>query len=479
MRAVHPAARRPHPDRLSARAVSALLLLSTLAFMLSLVCGDAQARCIDEEAVEGTDGVSVAALGNRPGRDAASPSDPRGMLAGLVAEALVRSQALGAARLLAEAALQDVEEVRSTRRIQASAGGGVGPSVAQSGTVIETSAVQVRASLNASQLLYDGGRTDRLVEWRSQIAEAARYGHLSQQEQVAVSTVSLALERSRFRMQVQVYSQYARKMSCLVEALETIVKADRGRASELVQARKSQQQAELSMVQAQSQARQVEVQLRRFVGDGLPSIEGLGSVLLTVAPLEALQADVERSADLAQYQAQALAAQRYAAATEASTKPQVSWVIGGSKSVGAGGNIPASSNRAGSLQVGLQLSVPLMNPGVAYASEAARLRASAAQLQRVDALEARRFRVAEIFEQTQSAFERARRVGTVLRDSDEVRNFTLQQWQQLGRRSLFDVMGAEGDHYGLRVAYVNALHDGQQLNALLLSLGRGVTEWLR
>ena len=51
--------------------------------------------------------------------------------------------------------------------------------------------------------------------------------------------------------------------------------------------------------------------------------------------------------------------------------------------------------------------------------------------------------------------------------------------QQLGRRSLFDVMAAEADHFNLRVAYVNALTDGQQLNANLLSLGRGVSEWLR
>jgi outer membrane protein TolC len=100
-------------------------------------------------------------------------------------------------------------------------------------------------------------------------------------------------------------------------------------------------------------------------------------------------------------------------------------------------------------------------------------------MQRVDALEARRFRAAEVFEQTQSSFDRARRVGAVLRDSDQVRNFTLQQWQQLGRRSLFDVMSAEAEHYNLRVAYINALHDGQQLNANLLSLGRGVSEWLR
>jgi outer membrane protein TolC len=100
-------------------------------------------------------------------------------------------------------------------------------------------------------------------------------------------------------------------------------------------------------------------------------------------------------------------------------------------------------------------------------------------LQRDEALQARRWRVAELHEQTLSSFDRARRVGSVLRDSEQVRNFTLQQWQQLGRRSLFDVMGAEAEHYNLRIAYVNALHDGQQLNANLLSLGRGVTEWLR
>ena len=45
--------------------------------------------------------------------------------------------------------------------------------------------------------------------------------------------------------------------------------------------------------------------------------------------------------------------------------------------------------------------------------------------------------------------------------------------------SLFDVMGAEAEHYNLRINYVNALTDGQQLNANLLSLGRGVGEWLQ
>ena len=123
--------------------------------------------------------------------------------------------------------------------------------------------------------------------------------------------------------------------------------------------------------------------------------------------------------------------------------------------------------------------ISLPATGVAPAAEAARKRAQAAVLQREDALESRRYRVREMYEQTLSSFDRARRVGAVLRESEQVRNFTLQQWQQLGKRSLFDVMSAEGEHYNLRVAYVNALHDGQQMNANLLSLGRGVSEWLR
>ena len=116
---------------------------------------------------------------------------------------------------------------------------------------------------------------------------------------------------------------------------------------------------------------------------------------------------------------------------------------------------------------------------MASATDAARKRARAADLQREDALEARRFRLAEVHEQTVSAFDRMRRTAAVLRDSEQVRNYTLQQWQQLGKRSLFDVMGAEAEHYNLRISYVNALCDGQQMNANLLSLGRGVNEWLR
>ena len=436
------------------------------------VGGLASAACIDED-------KPIAVLMVEPGTPL--PPEPRVALVNMVRDALGRSRAVGATQLLAEAALNDIDEARAAKALQASVGGEVGPSVSQSVGITSSSSLHVRGSISVTQLLYDGGRIDRLTDWRTQLAESARLGHLSNQEQIALNTVALGLERSRFRQHVLVYGQYVRKMACLVEALETIVRADRGRASELVQAKKSLQQAELAQHQALSQVRQVETRLRRFVGDGLPSVQGMSSLLLEVPDLGLIEGEVTRSTDMAQLAAQAAAMGQYAAAVASGDKPQLSWTFGGSKSLAAGGGGGGGGvdQRSANLGLGILVNIPLANPGVAPAAEAARKRAQAAQLQREDALESRRYRAREVHEQTLSAFDRATRLGGVLRESDQVRNFTLQQWQQLGKRSMFDVMSAEGEHYNLRVAHINAMHDGQQMNAVLLSLGRGVAEWLR
>jgi outer membrane protein TolC len=464
------------PSRRLTRAGALLSLVAA-----ALVWAPAHARCLDEESLD-----AWTAQRDAPAASALPAPDPRTTLLDMVREAIERSHAVGAAALLAEAAQFDIEESRAARAPQASLNAGVGPGAQNSLGVTETSALQLRASVSVSQLLWDGGRSDRLVDWRGQLAESARLGLLNQREQLALNTVALALERSRWRQQVVVYGQYQRKMACLVQALEGIVRTDRGRASELVLARKNQQQAELAQAQAQAQVRQTEVRLRRLLGDGLPPVAGLSSVLLQVPPLEALLAEVDQATEIAQIAAQESAARRYAAAVAAGASPQVSWSFSGSAQAGTGtgGSAAGADNRprnprGGNLALGVNVNIPLWNPGVAPASNAAAKRAEALALQRLEALETRRFRAAELHEHVLAHMDRARRFGEVLRDSDQVRNFTLQQWQQLGRRSLFDVMGAEAEHYNLRVSYINALHDGQQLNASLMALGRGVAEWLR
>ncbi len=448
-------------------------LLWALAWSLSsLLPRAALGACVDEDRPEAA--ASPAAAASKGGL-LQPEAVPRRQLQTLVQDAILRSNGIGAARLLAEAAEQDVEEARAAKKPMAALTGSINPSLSGGSGPESSSQLQGRAGVSLSQTLFDGGRSDRIIDWRGRQAEAARMGLLSTQEQIALATLSLAFERSRYRMQATLYSQHVRKMACLVEALDTIVSADKGRTSEQVQARKQLQMAELQQAQAASQARQVEAKLRRIVGDGLPGTEGMSTLLLAVPDLPDVLAAAERSVEIGQLDANAAALREMARAVEASSKPQVGWNLGGSAGVGAGNG----SSRNASLSAGVTLSIPLMNAGIDHSIQAARKRAEAARLQRAEVLELRRQRIVEAHEQVTSAFDRVRRVGLVLRDSERLRNYTLQQWQQLGRRSLFDVIAAESDHYNLRVQYINALHDGQQTNATLLSLGTGLAGWLQ
>jgi outer membrane protein, adhesin transport system len=448
---------RPPPHRRPPNRAAAVLMLVLLGLMLS-PWASAQGRCEDDTPVL---------------LQTVSAEQARAGLAQLVRRAIDRSPQASATRLLAEAAADDTDEIRAAKAPQATLNASLGPAASRSAGHTETSVLQAGASVSMSQLLWDGGRTDRLIHWRQRLADAARFGDLNNRELLALSTVSLALERSRFQQQVLVYAQYVRKMQCLAGSLEQIVAADRGRLSELVQVRKSLQQAELSRVTTESQLRQTEVRLKRFVGEPLPDAEDWSALLKAVPDMAALQREAQRSAEIAQLDANAEAAEQLARSVEASQQPRISLTGGANAASAFGGTMGTGHNRG--LSVGLAISIPLLDAGNLAATAAARKRAQAAALQRDEALQARRARIAEVHEQTTASFERAQRVDAVLRDSERLRDATLQQWQQLGRRSLFDVMAAEGDHYGLRISLVNALIDGQQSNAVLLSLGRGVT----
>ena len=423
-----------------------------------------QTRCGEEDA-----------LPSSSGRDAsmAEPAnvDPRTQLQQLVQTALRRSQSIGMMTLLAQAASDDLEETRASRLPQVNLGGTFSQVGSKPGSYPLEQGAQAQVTLSVSAPIYDFGRLQQLAAWRSQLAESARLGLMNAEQQLALQTVALAMDRSRYQLQIQIYGQYVRKMACLVEALETIVKADRGRSSELVQAQKNRQQAELAVEQTHSALRQVEIRLKRFVGDDLPPSASYAALLTQVPDLGELQRDADQAVDLAQLAAQERAQARYAESVAAGYKPQVNLLLNGTGIAG--------QSRGSDYVVGLSVSVPLYNAAAAPGIAAAQKRAEVARLQREDALETRRYRLADMHESASSAFDRARRIVELLRNSDRVRAATLQQWQQLGRRSLFDVMGSEADYYGLRVAHVNAIFDGQQAVALLWSMGRGVMTPLR
>jgi outer membrane protein TolC len=397
-------------------------------------------------------------------------TDPRTQLQTLVQQALARSKQVGTAQLLKLAADADVDEAKAQRlpSVQMQLTG------AHIGTVVNdvtSKGLQARGVVSASMPIWDFGRITKLTEWRVQLSEAARYSQSNAEEQVALQTVSLALDRSRYTLQAQVYGQYVRRMSCLVSALTVITDADRGRSSELVQAQKSLLQAQLSLDQTTSVLRQIEVRLARFVGDRLPSPAGLSTVLSTMPDPAQAEADVSLGADVSSADAQARAARSYAESVRAGQLPSVNLQVSGDTSRGAGRQTDWSG--------GVAVSIPLVQPGASASLDSAIRRAQAAGLQRDDTIEAKRYRVREMYESATSAFDRAKQLVDILRTSEQLRTSTLEQWRELGRRSLFDVMAAESDYYSMRVAHVNALFDAEQVVAMIWSQGRGVMVPLR
>ncbi|RTL33804.1 MAG: TolC family protein [Burkholderiales bacterium] len=427
-------------------------------------------RCNEDDAGLSRLGRDMSALETDNG-------DPRAALQSLIDKSLSRSKALGAVRLLTEAARYDLEETRALARPTATlslSANGVHQNV---GGVTVGSGGQYSATLSAGMPLWDAGRIQKLTEWRKELAEVALQGQRSAEEQVSLNVVTLALDRSRYVLQGQVYTQYVRKMACLVDALEIITKADRGRASELVQAQKSLQQADLSLEQTMSALRQTEVRLKRLVGEPLPPSIGM-SVQLSVLPdLEQMQSDILLGADVAQAEAQARSQRSFAESVIAGQKPTVNLTGSASALFRSGG--PAGDQRTNDIGAGVSVTIPILQPGAQAQASAAVQRYRAMVMQRDEAIEAKRYRLLEMNEVGLSTLDRARRIVEILRNSDRVRASTLQQWQQLGRRSLFDVMAAEGDYYSMRVAHVNAMFDAQQIVALIWSMGRGVATPLR
>lgn len=398
--------------------------------------------------------------------------DPMQQLQGLVREANRRSAEVGAARLLADATEFDLSELQASRKPRVTLFGSAAYGLTQQTGRPDATGVQGNVGLNVSAPLFDGGRLDALDTWRKRLSEAARQGQGATSERVALEAVYTALERHRYRLQAQIYQQYARKMGCLVEALDIIVSEDKGRASELVQARKSRRQAEIQREQAMATARQFETRLRKLVGEQVQLGEGFSTVLMSTPALDEVQRLIERSAELQRLQSEADAQQAYAQAVATGNTPQVNWTMGESVS-----KLPGS--RTSSLSLGVQFSWQLYDGGgVDAATRAALKRAEAYRQNRQEALQARMSQVAQQHDTAVSAFDRARRHAEVMRDSDRVRNFTFQQWSQLGRRSLFDVMSAESDHFNQRVSYINALVDGAQANASLRSQGLGLIQWV-
>jgi outer membrane protein, adhesin transport system len=404
--------------------------------------------------------------------DGPTQGDAKAQLGSLARQTLVASLEVRSAEHAGRASYYDLDQAQASKRPLLSVSGNVG--AGQSRVLGQTQSIGGLGgvSVSATAPLYDGGRLDRLSEWREQLARAADTNLGATREHMVNEALVTVLDLNRYRLQTRVYQQYAGKMSCLVRSLEQVVASDRGRASELLQARKSQRQAEISRDEALSLLRQADVHLRKLVANNVEPWGAVGVPLAQVPDLATVIEQIKQSPDVRRLKLQADASDTYAEAAKADAKPKVSW------NVGSGAN-RVSQTTTTNWSAGVSVTYVLDDGGVVKsASGAAQERAYAARRD-YEALLSERTRMARSYHESASnAFARARQLAEVLKDSDQVRNATYEQWARLGRRSLFDLMSAESEHYNLRISYLNALHDGFAASAQLRSLGQGLLPWM-
>lgn len=401
-----------------------------------------------------------------------APGDAPSQLGSLARQTLLASAEVRSAEHSGRAGYYDLDQAEAAKRPLFSVSGNVG--AGQSRVLGETQSVSPLGgvSVNATAPLYDGGRLDRLSEWRLRLAQAGDSWLGATREHMVNESLVTVLELNRYRQQVRVYQQYAGKMSCLVRSLEQIVANDRGRASELLQARKSQRQAEIFRDEALTGLRQADLHLRKLVANNVEPWGSVGASLQQVPPLPSVLDQIHQSPDVRRLKLQADALDSYAEAAKADAKPKVNW------QVGSGATRQAQAT-TGVWSAGVSVTYVLDDGGaIKSARGAAEERAYAARRDYEALLNDRNRLARTYYDAATNAFARAQRYAEVLKDSDQVRNATYEQWARLGRRSLFDLMSAESEHYNLRIAYLNAVYEGFSATAQLRSLGQGLLPWM-
>jgi adhesin transport system outer membrane protein len=404
--------------------------------------------------------------------DAAPAGEGLQQLASVAREAISQSAEVRGAQHGSRAARFELQQTRAGDAVNIGLAGNAGIGQSSVANVAQAEGRTGGVSLNLSAPLYDGGRQGELTRYRERLVDAGDLAIGTARERVVREAVSTLLERNRYRAQLVVYEQYVAKMSCLVRSLEQIVSLDRGRSSELLQARKGQRQAELSREDARSALRQAEARLRQLVGEQVEPWEAVGQPLQALPELARVLDEIGASPDVRQLRLQAEALDSYARASRAEGAPQLRWQVGTTTAHSAHIN-------TASWNAGVTFNVTLDDGGaVSAATSAALERAQAARRQEEAVVQERSRQAGTLHDAARSAYARAAQMIDVLKDSNQVRNATYEQWSKLGRRSLFDLMSAEAEHYQLRIAHVNAVHDGQAAVAQLRSAGAGLLPWM-
>lgn len=310
-----------------------------------------------------------------------------------------------------------------------------------------------RTQVSITTPVFDWGRISAQVEGQEYDFEASNLALRLKQDEIAYSILANAVEIARVKSLLSVTDVYVERMNQLVEMLSQIVQSDAGRGSELLQAQTKQIQAMTSRDALVSRLNELNQAAARLLGEEIQFPQGVEfkTDIFGQVDIETL---IKNHPKILEANAQYKKALSSAKSINASRFPQLNL------------NITKNStdlkydDKDDPLLVGLNLSWAAFEGGSASASEKAAIQQAKTiyyqqQTTARDLLNT--IQTASI--QRDNAIMRTKQYSNLVDASQEVKQAFFDQWFNLGKKQLLDVLGAESDFYNNQQAIINLEYD--------------------
>ena len=404
----------------------------------------------------------------------ASTNDSREFLRSMVARALAYSPELRAASSEVLASDYMVDQVKGQRMPQVRLGV-TSPLTTVGGDRQSSNNTHISDSsgtVSVNTPVIDWGRISHQVDNSLETAKAARYSKEYSREQLAYNTVSELMNMSRYQQSKQVAKNYVGRMKELVNMLSQITQADRGRESELVQAKAKLMSAQASLDNIEHQLSASKIKLVRLLGAEPVLPENL-SWQDTIIPASVAIGSLDKNPMMLNLQSKVRAAESEAESIKSAALPQVNWVV--SKSTAKDSN----GNEAG-WYTGLNVEWEAFSGGSQRAAQmTARAKANVAQQQYEVSYRDLEYQINYQVQVRDSSFLRADDYERLSGETDRVRQMFYQQWYHLGKRTLLDVLTAENDHFNNQLSAINNRYDGYISNVNVIASAAMMLTWMR
>ena len=333
--------------------------------------------------------------------------------------------------------------------------------------------------LSATQLLWDFGRLESQVQSRRAVVTGQQERLRLAYEAIAGETLSAAAELSRYRAQLAATDLYLSRMEQLSRMIAELVREDRGRSAELLQVQSRLMQAKTARALIEVKVRENEIVLARLVGDDAAARALIDAVcdpatvaaLLVLPSMDGFLAGLPNHPALKQLEAEARGQTQVAQAAANSRLPVISAVAGRTPTT------PGVTTQY-LHYAGVDLTVPLYRGGADRAQERSALdRSDAARERREQTERELTSRVRVLHQTARSQLERVDEYLALLKISDRVRQDIYDQWSLLGRRSLYELLGAEAEHHSLRMGWLGAIHDSWAAQLRLRTESAALGDW--